>query len=251
VSGTETQVDERFFELRRTGDRRLRNELVQSNLAMGEALARRFRGRGESEDDLRQVALLGLVKAVERFDPSRGSPFTSFAVPTILGELRRHFRDRGWAVRVPRRLQELHLRLEPAAADLAQELGRPPRPSEVADHLGVSEEEVLDAMEAGGLYRSSSLDAPVGDESGVSLGATMGDRDPEYGLAERRSEVRALLDVLPAREQLIVYLRFFEGRTQTEIAERVGISQMHVSRLLSRSLSRLAEAAGQDDPATN
>ena len=165
--GEETPRDnaamlEKFVEYRRTRDRDLRNELVEEHMRLAEFLSRRFAHRGEPLDDLRQVALVGLLKAVERFEPDRGLQFSSFAMPTILGELKRHFRDRGWAVRVPRRVQELHLELDRTIATLSQELGRPPTPSEIADRAGVREEDVLESMEANSLYRLPSLDGMRG-----------------------------------------------------------------------------------------
>jgi RNA polymerase sigma-B factor len=231
---------ERFAEYRRTGDRALRNQLVEEHMRLAEFLARRFSHRGESPDDLRQVALVGLLKAVERFEPDRGLQFSSFATPTITGELKRHFRDKGWAVRVPRRIQELHLELDRTVADLNQELGRPPTPAEIAQRAGVLEEDVLESMEAGSLYRLASLDSSRSDdEAAASPAQRLGELDHELGAVENRVAVGEMLSVLPEREQKIVYLRFFEGLTQSEIAERIGISQMHVSRLLVRSLETL------------
>ncbi len=235
---------EKFTEYRRTGDRALRNELVEEHVRLAEFLARRFSHRGEAHDDLRQVALVGLLKAVERFEPDRGLQFSSFATPTITGELKRHFRDRGWAVRVPRRIQELHLELDRTVNDLSQELGRPPTPAEIAQRAGVLEEDVLESMEAGSLYRLASIDAGrPDDESGTSPAQRLGELDAELGAVDDRVAVTEMLAVLPEREQNIVYLRFFEGLTQSEIAERIGISQMHVSRLLARSLETLGEHA--------
>jgi RNA polymerase sigma-B factor len=234
----------KFAEYRRTGDRKLRNELVEEHVRLAEFLARRFAHRGESPDDLRQVALVGLLKAVERFEPDRGLQFSSFATPTITGELKRHFRDRGWAVRVPRRIQELHLELDRTVNELSQELGRPPTPAEIAQRAGVLEEDVLESMEAGSLYRLASIDAGrADDETGTSPAQRLGEVDEELMAVDDRVAVGEMLSVLPEREQNIVYLRFFEGLTQSEIAERVGISQMHVSRLLARSLETLGEHA--------
>jgi len=237
---------EKFLEYRRTRDRALRNELVEDHMRLAEFLARRFAHRGEALDDLRQVALVGLLKAVERFEPERGLQFSSFAMPTIVGELKRHFRDRGWAVRVPRRVQELHLELDRTIATLSQELGRPPTPREIADRAGVQEEDVLESMEASSLYRLPSIDAfRGGDDPSTAPAERLGDLDPEMDAVDNRIAVSELLSVLPEREQRIVYLRFFEGLTQSEIAEHVGISQMHVSRLLVRSLETLgAHSAG-------
>jgi RNA polymerase sigma-B factor len=236
-----TATREKFVEYRRTRDRTLRNELVEEHMRLAEFLARRFVHRGEPLDDLRQVALVGLLKAVERFEPDRGLQFSSFAMPTIVGELKRHFRDRGWAVRVPRRVQELHLELDRTIAALSQELGRPPTPREIAARAGVQEEDVLESMEASSLYRLPSIDAiRSGDDAAGAPAERLGDLDPEMGAVDNRLAVGELLSLLPEREQTIVYLRFFEGLTQSEIAEHVGISQMHVSRLLVRSLETLS-----------
>ncbi|MFI5046103.1 MAG: SigB/SigF/SigG family RNA polymerase sigma factor [Acidimicrobiia bacterium] len=240
-----TRAEARFAAYRRSGDRVLRNELVQEHIRLAEFIARRFAQRGEPLDDLRQVALIGLVKAVERFEPDRGLQFSSFATPTIMGELKRHFRDKGWAVRVPRRVQELHLELDRTIGTLGQELGRAPTTGEIAERAGVDEEDVLESMEASSLYRLASLDAGhVSDEDpSGSPSARVGGPDTEMDAVNDRVVVGELLSTLPEREQRIVYLRFFEGRTQSEIADEIGISQMHVSRLLVRSLARLGEHA--------
>ncbi|HEX4530864.1 MAG TPA: SigB/SigF/SigG family RNA polymerase sigma factor [Acidimicrobiia bacterium] len=235
---------DKFSEYRRTGDRALRNELVEEHMRLAEFLARRFAHRGEAADDLRQVALVGLLKAVERFEPDRGLQFSSFATPTITGELKRYFRDRGWAVRVPRRVQELHLELDRTVNELSQQLGRPPTPAEIAQRAGVLEEDVLESMEAGSLYRLASIDAGRSDdESSPSPAQRLGEIDAELTAVDDRVAVSEMLSVLPDREQKIVYLRFFEGMTQSEIAEEIGISQMHVSRLLVRSLETLGQHA--------
>lgn len=232
----------RFAEYRRTRDRRLRDALVEEHEPLARYLAHRFERRGESSDDLLQVALVGLFKAVERFEPDRGLRFSTFATPTITGELKRHFRDRGWMVRVPRRVQELHLQVATVTAELAQDLGRPPTTAEIARRVGASEEEVLEATDAGGLYRLASLDMPVAtgeNEDGSDLASLIGDADPDLDRVEQRSEVSDLLAFIPPRERRIVCLRFFEELTQSQIAEEVGLSQMHVSRLLHRSLATL------------
>src|SRR6059058_851360 len=228
-----------------SGDKALRDEIVASQVGLAEYLARRFRNRGEPIEDLVQVALLGLLKAVERFDPSRGLEFSTFATPTIVGELKRHFRDKGWAVRVPRRVQELHLRLGKVVSSLSQDLGRSPTIGEIAERAGASEEEVLEAMEAGRAYRFASLDAPgtSGDEENQSLASQLGQDDPLLTGIEHRVALSPLIAELPRREQVILHLRFFEGLTQSEIAGRLGISQMHVSRLLARSLAKLRGSA--------
>ncbi len=245
-STDDSEAGARFREYQATRDVALRNDLIEAHVRLAEFCARRFVYRGEPFDDLRQVALVGLLKAVERFDPDRGVRFTSFATPTIVGEIKRHFRDRGWAVRVPRRLQELHLQIGRLVGSLSQELGRPPTTAELAERAGVSEEEVLESMEAATMYRLSSLDVTRVDDDGleVAVGSRLGADDPEFGSVESRVEVLELLRQLPEREQKIVYLRFFEGLTQGEIAERIGLSQMHVSRLLTRSLDALAAHVG-------
>lgn len=234
------RLREMFEEYRRTRDRRLRNELIEAHQQLAIHLARRFANRGEPFDDLMQVAHLGILKAVERFDPSRELEFSTFATATVEGELKRHFRDATWAVRVPRRPQELHLRLRNTTEELAQHLQRSPTLAELAEALGVGEEDVLEAMEAGGAYRSSSLSAERPDgPTDARLERRLGEDESGYDLAEIRHLLEGLLNELPERERRIVYLRFFEDLTQTEIAADVGISQMHVSRLLARTLSRL------------
>ena len=238
------ELRRKFVEFARSRDRTLRDELVSSHLALAEYLARRFSNRGEPLDDLVQVASLALLKAVERFDPDRGLEFSTFATPTIVGELKRHFRDKGWAVRVPRRVQELHLHLSTVVSSLAQELGRSPTIPEIAKEAGATEEEVLEAMEAGRAYRLTSIDAPrAGDneEEGTGIAARLGEDDVSMEQVEARMELSPLLSALPPREQMILHLRFFEGLTQSEIAQRLGISQVHVSRLLARSLQALRE----------
>ncbi|GIU88484.1 MAG: hypothetical protein KatS3mg009_2999 [Acidimicrobiia bacterium] len=230
-----------FVEYRATRDRGLRNELIEAHRPLATHLARRFANRGEPLDDLLQVAALGILKAVERFDPDRNLEFSTFATATIEGELKRHFRDRTWSVRVPRRSQELHLRLAGAVNDLSQRLRRAPRVEELARELGVNEEEVLQAMEVGGAYRSTSLESGTTDAQGesITLERHLGTEDAGFGLAEHRVVLARLLAELPERERRIVQLRFVDDRTQTEIAREVGISQMHVSRLLARILAHM------------
>jgi RNA polymerase sigma-B factor len=235
----------RFFEYRRTKDRRLRDELISEHLGLAIALARRFSGRGEATDDLEQIATLGLLKAVERFEPERGLAFSTFATPTISGEIKRHFRDRSWSVRVPRALQELGLRLTATVADLTNELGRSPTVAEIAARIEVEPEAILEAMEANRAFATQSLDAQLpGDDR--TLGDTLGGDEPGMDHVEHEMVVNDLLATLPEREQTILRLRFFDGLTQTEIASRVGISQMHVSRLLSRSLDALRQSLDAD-----
>ncbi len=238
----------KFVEYRRTRERRLRNELIEAHQGLAVHLARRFANRGEQLDDLKQVAFVGLLKAVERFDPGRNLELSTFATATIEGELKRHFRDRTWAIRPPRSRQELHLRLGGAVSELSQQLGRAPRVPEVAAHLGVSEDEVLDAMDAGGAYRPASLDAPRSGSESASLESSIGTEDTGFELAEHRLIIEELLAGLPEREQTIVRLRFFEEMGQADIAAQVGISQMHVSRLLARTLVQLREQLQQREP---
>jgi RNA polymerase sigma-B factor len=237
------QLRAKFVEYAASDRRELRDELVAAHLGLAEYLARRFANRGEPLDDLIQVASLGLVKAVDRFDPDRGVEFSTYATHTIVGELKRHFRDKGWAVRAPRRTQELYLRLNKVISTLGQTLGHSPTIAELAAEVQVSEEEVLEALEAGQAYRFASLDAPSGDSEAPSYASYLGGEDPGIDTAERRAVLAPLLDKLAPREQLIVHLRFFQGMTQSEIATHLGISQMHVSRLLARSVTQLRAAA--------
>ena len=226
-----------FVEYHRTRDLEARDELVALNLRLALHLARRFDHRGIPLDDLEQVASLGLLHAIDRFDPTRGVEFSTFATPTILGELRRHFRDRGWAVRVPRRVQELHVRLGTLLADLTQDLGRSPTIAELAAASGASSEEVLEAMEASLAYRSRSIDGSRPDDRDPPT--ALGSDDLELFRAEDRVLVAELLAELPQREQLIIRLRYFDEMTQQQIADRLGISQMQVSRLLTKCLEEL------------
>ncbi|MBI4261544.1 MAG: RNA polymerase sigma factor SigF [Actinobacteria bacterium] len=233
-------VKERFRELRDTGDPAIRQELIEVHLGLVEYLARRFAGRGEPLDDLIQVATIGLVKAVDRFDPAREVEFSTYATPTIVGELKRHFRDKGWAVRIPRRLQELNLRLGTIVAELSQQGGRSPTVAEIAGAANTTEEEVLEAMDSAHAYNLVSLDAAPGDE-GLSLHEQLGEEDETLDLLEYRASLAPLLEELPPRERRMLYLRFFKGMTQSEIAQQLGISQMHVSRLLARTLATLRD----------
>ncbi len=241
------ELRRKFAEFARTRDRAIRDELVTAHMGLAEYLARRFTNRGEPLDDLMQVASLGLLKAVDRFDPDRGLEFSTYATPTIVGELKRHFRDKGWAVRVPRRVQELHLRLGSVVSTLSQELGRSPTIPEIAHAAKVSEEEVVEAIEAGHAYRFTSLDAPTGGEDESSLSNQLGVDDQNLIDSEHRVALSPLIARFPPRERMILHLRFFEGMTQSEIASRLGISQMHVSRLLARSLAQLREASTEED----
>jgi RNA polymerase sigma-B factor len=222
---------------------RQRDRIVERCLPLADHIARRFDGRGEPRDDLVQVARVGLVNAVIRFNVDAGSDFVSFAVPTIMGEVRRHFRDNSWSVKVPRRLKELHLRLGSATAELSQRLGRAPTASELAEELGMDRDEVVEGLVAGSSYNTLSIDSGgnSGNEDAPAIADTLGDVDLGLDQIENREALRPLLAALPERERMVLLLRFFENLTQTQIAERVGISQMHVSRLLAKSLTRLRD----------
>ena len=221
---------------------RQRDSIVERCLPLADHIARRFDGRGEPRDDLVQVARVGLVNAVIRFNVDAGSDFVSFAVPTIMGEVRRHFRDNSWSVKVPRRLKELHLRLGAATAELSQKLGRAPTPSELAAELEMDRDEIVEGLVAGSSYNTLSIDgAGGGTEEAPAIADTLGDVDLNLDQIENRESLRPLLASLPERERQVLLLRFFESMTQTQIAERVGISQMHVSRLLAKSLTRLRD----------
>ncbi len=222
---------------------RQRDRIVERCLPLADHIAHRFDGRGEPRDDLVQVARVGLVNAVIRFDVNAGSDFVSFAVPTIMGEVRRHFRDNSWSVKVPRRLKELHLRLGAATAELSQRLGRAPTPTELAAELEMDRNEVVEGLIAGSSYNTLSIDSGGGggDEDAPAIADSLGDVDAALDQIEDREALRPLLESLPERERTVVVLRFFESMTQTQIAERVGVSQMHVSRLLARALTRLRE----------
>ena len=227
-------------------DQRLRAQLVERFLPLARQLARRYEHTDEPLEDLVQVASIGLVKAIDRFDPGRGFAFSSFAVPTILGELRRHFRDRTWSVRVPRDLQELSLSVDRVAATLTHDLHRPPTIAEIAESLSTSEEAVLEAREAAGAYRATSLQAPRGGEedSGETLADQLGADERGFDLAEDRATLDRVLACLTAREREVLRLRFEEDLTQAEIGERIGVSQMQISRIIRRSISSLRSAAG-------
>jgi RNA polymerase sigma-B factor len=218
---------------------RLRDQLVEIHLPLVEYLARRFRNRGEPLDDLVQVATIGLIKSVDRFDLERGVEFSTYATPTIVGEIKRHFRDKGWAIRVPRRLQELKLNLTKATSELSQKNGRSPTVAELAQHLGLSEEEILEGLESANAYSAVSLDAPDGDDDSPAVADSLGMVDDALEGVEYRESLKPLLEKLPAREKKILMLRFFGGMTQSQIAAQLGISQMHVSRLLARTLAQL------------
>lgn len=220
----------------------IRSELVQTHLPLVEYLARRFRNRGEPHDDLVQVATIGLIKAIDRFDVERGVEFSTYATPTIVGEIKRYFRDKGWAIRVPRRLQELKMSLAKATSELSQQYGRAPTVSELADHLGMSEDEILEGLESANAYSTISLDTPETDDAdALAVADTLGNIDEALEGVEYRESLKPLLEKLPPREKRILLLRFFRNMTQSQIAAELGISQMHVSRLLARTLARLRE----------
>jgi RNA polymerase sigma-B factor len=226
------------------GDIAAREALVERFLPLARQLARRYQRGGEPLDDLIQVASLGLLKAIDRFEPDRPTAFSSFAVPTILGELKRHFRDRGWSVRVPRDLQEMSVRVEKVADTMARRLGRAPTPAEIAEEVGTTTERVLEAREAAGAYRAVSLDRPRDDaDEGEGMAEVFGIEDPGFGLAEDAATVERLMTVLGDREREVLRLRFVEDLTQSEIGARVGVSQMHVSRLIRQAIARLRAAA--------
>jgi RNA polymerase sigma-B factor len=241
-----SREDRRLLErLHRDGDPAAREALVQRFLPLARQLARRYQHGGEQLDDLVQVASLGLLKAIDRFDPARETAFSSFAVPTILGELKRHFRDKGWAVRVPRDLQELSVRVDRVTEDLARDLSRAPSVAEIAESIGTTAEQVLEAREASAAYRAVSLDRSrdEDDEGNGGLADSIGETDPGFGVAEDSATVERLMRVLSEREREVLRLRFVEDLTQSEIGARVGVSQMHVSRLIRQAIAELRGAA--------
>jgi RNA polymerase sigma-B factor len=246
-AGADARETERLLLVRyhEFGDIAAREELVERFLPLARDLALRYTYTDEPFDDLLQVASLGLVKAIDRFEPGRGSKFTSYAAPTILGELKRHFRDKGWSLHVPRDLQERSLAVSRATELLSKELGRSPKVREVAEHLGCSAEQVLEAQEAAASYEAASLDAPAArdDDESASLVDLLGHDDSAYELVEDRQAIASTWHALPEVERKVVELRFMHDLTQREIGEQIGYSQMHVSRLLRRALTRLETAA--------
>ncbi|MGH9135733.1 MAG: SigB/SigF/SigG family RNA polymerase sigma factor [Acidimicrobiales bacterium] len=240
---TQADVDPRFQRLRATGDRAIRNELVEEHRWLASYCARRFANRGETEEDLVQVAFVGLVNAVNRYDPARGVAFSTFAMPTIVGELRRHFRDKTWSVHVPRRGKERYQAVVGVVEELTSAFGRSPTVDEIAHRADLTVDETLEALEVGACYRGvplepSAVDAP--DES------VLGIEDEGFAAAEARSVVSSLLRTLPQRrDRRVVELRFIGGLTQSEIAAQVGLSQVQVSRLLHANLARMRQAAGR------
>ncbi len=222
-----------------------REALVKLHMPLVAHIVRRFSDRGESTDDLMQVGSIGLLKAIDRFDPSRGAGFATYATPTIIGEIKRHFRDRGWSVKVPRRLQDLGIKVRRTREELTGKLGRSPTVAEVAEALGVDEDDVLEALESAQAYSSTSLEAPTEHDS-RGIGDTLGSDDLEISLVVDRETLRPALAALEPRQRQILVMRFFGHKTQSEIAEALGISQVHVSRLLSRTLAELRETLGED-----
>src|SRR5437763_11400623 len=235
-----------FVRYRKNGDMAAREELVRRFLPLARRLARRYERASEPLEDLVQVASVGLVKAIDRFEAEQGTGFSSYAVPTILGELKRHFRDSGWALHGPRGMQEKVLKVNEAVEHLSGELGRSPSPQQVAEQLGMPVEEVLEAMEAGAAFDTVSLDAPLrsSEDECATFADSMGEADERFELVEHSATLGRVFRAMPERERTILYLRFAEGLTQVEIAERIGISQMHVSRLIRRALERLRVVAG-------
>ena len=221
-----------------------REALVHLHLPLVEHCARRFRNRGEPHEDLVQVGTIGLIKAVDRFDTERGVEFSTYATPTIIGEIKRYFRDKGWAIRVPRRLQELRMQITSATADLTQKLGRSPTPGELAEYIGCTVEEIIEGMESSNAYATLSLDATDSTEDGTSQSMldNLGIDDEGLEHVELRESIKPLLERLPAREKKILLLRYFKNMTQSQIAAEIGVSQMHVSRLLTRTLNQLRES---------
>jgi len=227
----------------------LREQMIEAALPFAARLARHYQGRGEPSEDLVQVAAVGLIKAIDGYDPKRG-PFSHYAMPTVRGELRKHFRDRGWSIRVPRRLQELKMEMARVHQELTQQLGRTPTVTEIAEHLDIDEEQVIEGMDLAHAYQPVSLDAPVsGQDDAMELGATLGGRDPAVESVDDRVTLADLLPHLPEREQRILHMRFSGNMTQSQIAAEIGISQMHVSRLLAQTLAWLREAmTGEVEP---
>jgi RNA polymerase sigma-B factor len=231
----------------RPGSSGRRDEIIRDHLPLARALARRYANRGEPIEDLEQVAVIGLINAVDRFDASRGSDFRSFAAPTILGEIRRHFRDRAWAIRVPRGIKDDYAKVVSATEELTTRLGRTPGVTEIAAEAKISDEQVLDAIAARGAFRPHSLSSsPTGDEEAFEV--EIADEDPGFEQAEGRTVLARGLRQLPPRERVILHMRFEQGLIQSEIAERLGISQMHVSRLISRALDTLRRVAEGGKP---
>ncbi|MFT4263941.1 MAG: RNA polymerase sigma factor SigF [Nocardioides sp.] len=230
-----------------TSDRpAVRAELITLHVPLVEHLARRFQNRGESYEDLVQVGLVGLIKAIDRFEIERGLEFSTYATPTVVGELKRHLRDKGWAIRVPRRLQELRLQITRVSGDMTQRLGRSPTAGELAKEIGCSVEEIVEGMESGNAWSTISLDAGGDSDDGPDMLDVVGVDDAGLGLVDVRESLKPLLEQLDDRDKRILLLRYFRNLTQSQIAEEIGVSQMHVSRLLAKILAQLR--AGLEEP---
>lgn len=230
----------------------LRQQLIAGYLPVAHHVARRYTGRGEPLEDLEQVGALGLLKAIDRFEPDLGHHFLSYAIPTITGEIRRHFRDRAWSIRVSRRLKDLRGPVTVAAAQLSARLGRAPRPSEIAAHLDIPAADVVDTLNAAQAYRPDSLDAPFReDPDAAGLTDTLGSTDPRFELFTTSHALAPHLAALPQRERSILIMRFYQDMTQTQIAEKIGVSQMHISRILSATLAKLRDAVDTDPTTTD
>jgi RNA polymerase sigma-B factor len=245
-----TDIDDRTL-LRRyheDGDVAARDQLIEEYMSLVRSLARRYAYRGEQLDDLVQIGAIGLIKAIDRFDVDRGVELTTYATPNIIGEIKRHFRDKGWAVRVPRGLQELNVQLSKLIEEQTIELGRSPTIPELAKVAGVEEELVVEALESGRAYSSVSLSTGGGQDEDGELDPleSLGSEEPQYEVSEDRAMLAPGFAALDERERLILHLRFFKGLTQSQIAQQVGISQMHVSRLIRRALERIREEIGDD-----
>jgi RNA polymerase sigma-B factor len=239
ASARRRSVDPRFAEYRRNGDRDIRNALIEEHRWLAVHCARRFSHKGEPLDDLVQVAMVGILKAVERFDPDFGVVFSTFAVPTVVGELRRHFRDKTWSIHVPRRAKELYQTVSGVVDELTQTLGRSPTIPEIADRAGVTVEDALQALEVSGCYRGVPL-APPSDDDNSADAITLGDDDPGYRATDAKLTVTTLLEALPTeRERQIIKMRFVDGLTQSQIATQIGVSQVQISRLLRASLDKM------------
>ncbi len=250
-SGLNTPVTQLFERWRQHGDQRAREQLVERYLPIARKLAHRYRGAYEPPEDLIQVASLGLVKAIDRYDPTRGAGFQSFAVPTILGELKRYFRDCGWAVHMPRGVQELAIKVERAQRELAAETGRVPTYQQLAGYLELSIEDVLDAAEASAAHHSVSFEAPREDADGdaSTLGDSIGEIDHRFEMVDLGACVEKAAKKLPERDRQVLALSFLADQTQTQIAEQIGVSQMQVSRILNRALTELSSAVEADSGA--
>ena len=246
MTGSDRALLVRYHE---QGDLQAREQLIEQYMGLVRSLARRYSHRGEQFDDLVQIGSIGLIKAIDRFDLDRGVELTTYATPNIIGEIKRHFRDRGWAVRVPRGLQELNVKLSKLVEQLTVQLGRSPTVPELAKAAGVEEEEVLEALESGRAYTSLSLSVGGSGDDGDEVDPleSLGEIEHEYEVSEDRAVLEPGFRVLDQRERRILHLRFFEGLTQSQIAQQVGISQMHVSRLIRRALEKIREEIAADE----